>query len=75
MIQIECYSEKGLVVKGITPEQAEAIRAKIGKAATQPQRGGWIYSRRHEQTIREAIAALVDPMPGPWTNDAGKLIG
>ena len=77
MIHVECYSAKGLAVKGASAEQAEAIRAALGAAvvtAFDAKRGGWLFSRKREDRIRELAKAMQpteanaeqDGMPGEW---------
>ena len=61
MIHVECYSAKGLAVKGASAEQAEAIRAALGAAvvtAFDAKRGGWLFSRKREDRIRELVKAM-----------------
>jgi hypothetical protein len=76
MIQVETYSPKGLVVKGATPEQAETIRAALGPsvcAQHNAKLGGYVFSRKREEKIRELVAAMQatrDDLPGEWMADA-----
>ena len=70
MISIETYSPKGLIVKGASAGQAEAIRAALGEAvvtAYNPRFGGWCFSRKREDRIRALVADLnQDDLPGKW---------
>lgn len=72
-MQVHCYSDKGLVVKGATAEQAESIRAALGAAVVtgyNAKLGGWVFSRKREDRIRELVAGMMSPvtddMPGEW---------
>ena len=60
MITINTYSEKGLVVKGITAEQARTILGGLGRAVTQynPMLGGYVFSRKRERQIREIVTGM-----------------
>src|SRR3990167_4497571 len=63
MIQVETYSKKGLVVKGANAEQAESIRAALGaNVVTQHNAGlgGWVFSRKREDRVRELVGAMFD---------------
>jgi hypothetical protein len=73
MIRIEAYSAKGLAVKGATAEQAESIRAALGPAVVtsyNAKLGGWVFSRKREDRIRELVHAA-DDLPGEWGPLAG----
>ena len=66
MLSIECYSPKGLVVKGITAEQAESIRAALGPAVVtshNAKRGGWVFSRKREAQIRVIVGTMTGEPP------------
>lgn len=66
---IKAYSPKGLVVKGATEDQAEAIRAGLGgNVCTQfnTKLGGWVFSRKREDKIKAIISSMLDDMPGKW---------
>src|SRR3990167_10431081 len=55
------YSPKGLVVQGITAEQAESIRAALGAAVVTSHNaklGGWVFSRKREDRIRELVKGM-----------------
>src|SRR3990167_8645740 len=55
------YSPKGLVVQGITAEQAETIRAALGAAVVTSHNarlGGWVFSRKREDRIRELVNGM-----------------
>ena len=60
MITIKTYSERGLVVKGITADQAKTILGGLGKAVTQynPMMGGYVFSRKREGQIRALVAKM-----------------
>jgi hypothetical protein len=61
MIQVKTYSEKGLVVKGANAEQAETIRAALGTNVVTTHNaklGGWVFSRKREERIRELVNAM-----------------
>ena len=70
MITINCYSERGLCVKGITPEQAQTILGGLGKAVTQynPMMGGYVFSRKREGQIRALVASMQVPAPPPYAS-------
>ena len=68
-LTIETYSEKGLIVTGATPEQAEDIRKQLGANVVTSHHcrlGGWTFSRKREDQIREIVAVLNDDLPGKW---------
>lgn len=68
-LSIKVYSEKGLIVKGATQDQAEAIRSQLGGGVcTQfnANMGGWVFSRKREDKIRSIISSLMDDLPGKW---------
>ena len=61
MIQVKAYSERGLVVKGASAEQAESIRAGLGAnvvAQHNAKLGGWVFSRKREDRIRELVKGM-----------------
>ena len=65
MITIKTYSERGMLVKGITADQAQAMIGALGKAVTQfvPSMGGYVFSRKREPQIRALVAALQGAQP------------
>lgn len=68
-LSIKTYSEKGLVVKGASETQAEAIRSQLGgEVCTQfnANLGGWVFSRKREDKIRSIVSSLMDDSPGKW---------
>ena len=64
-ITVKAYSPKGLVVKGITADQAQTILGGLGKAVTQynPMMGGYVFSRKREGQIRALVASMQVPAP------------
>ena len=63
MIQVKAYSDRGLVVKGASAEQAESIRAALGAAVVAQHNaklGGWVFSRKREDRIRELVKGMQD---------------
>ena len=60
MITINCYSERGLCVKGISADQARIILGGLGNAVTQynPMMGGYVFSRKREGQIRALVAQM-----------------
>jgi len=70
MIQVQAYSPKGLLVKGATAEQAEAIRVALGAnvaASYNAKLGGWAFSRKREDRIRDLVRAMAGDGSGDAT--------
>ena len=64
--KVKPYSPKGLVVQGITAEQAESIRAALGPAVVTSHNaklGGWVFSRKREAQIRVLVGGLTGELP------------
>lgn len=77
MLKIKAYSPKGLVIRGATKEQAQAIAAQLGaKVCTSynPKLKGWSFSRKREEQIAAIVAGMgttspevvADTLPGKW---------
>ena len=71
-ITIKCYSERGMVVRGITEGQAGEIIKALGKGVYQysPTMGGYVFSRKREAQIRALVAGMQSG-PGKVAVNAG----
>lgn len=77
MLTVKTYSPKGLVVKGASAEQAQAIVDALGGnvcTTHNAKLAGYVFSRKRETRIREIVAGLnaypADDMPGEWMDHA-----
>lgn len=66
-LQIKPYSDRAVIVTGDTKPHKDRIKSAVPKAHAlwRRQAEGWIFSRRHEQALRDALADLLGDAPAP----------